>query len=343
MALTAAARTTEQAQGGLRPMDPPRDLGAVADLVADAFAGELDDRARAALREMRWMAHLSPLIWWWARADPTFRDSFNGFVWEEPSPRGKGRRVVGNVSLNRAPGDRRRWIICNVVVRDEYRGRGIGRRLTEAAIAEAGELGAVGVVLQVYQDNLPALRLYTNLGFQEAAGETDLRLEAVKSVAFLDTPSYHFRPWRPVDGQAVYELARLVTPPEQQWLKPVQAGKYRLSWWIRLGRWLADLVAGRRVYRLVALKDDRLVAMLMVEMAFRRGDHFLALLVHPDHAGQVEAVLISRALHMLNAIPPKPVGVTVEKGHTSTLKALQDYGFEEKRTLLTLRKDLSKR
>ena len=125
MVVTAVEEAEEQ--GGLRPMDPTRDLGIIADLIADAFAGELDERGQAALREMRWMARLTPLVWWWSQVDPSFRDAFNGFVWEEPPPETRGsrgsRRIVGNANLNRAPGNRQRWIICNVVVLDEFRGR----------------------------------------------------------------------------------------------------------------------------------------------------------------------------------------------------------------------------
>ena len=88
--LTAVEGAKEQ--GGLRPMDPTRDLGIVADLIAGAFADELDERGRAALREMRWMARLTPLVWWWSQVDPSFRDAFNGFVWEERSPKAGARR-----------------------------------------------------------------------------------------------------------------------------------------------------------------------------------------------------------------------------------------------------------
>ena len=114
VAVVEEARAKER--GGLRPMEPVQDLGAIADLVGDAFADELDERGQAALREMRWMARLTPLVWWWSQVDPAFRDAFNGFVWEEPSPGAVGgtrgsKRIVGNVSLNRAPGNRQRWII----------------------------------------------------------------------------------------------------------------------------------------------------------------------------------------------------------------------------------------
>jgi ribosomal protein S18 acetylase RimI-like enzyme len=347
MVVTAATEATPQDRGGLRRMDPVRDLGTIADLIARAFADEIDERGRAALREMRWMARLSPLVWWLAQADPSFQDTFNGFVWEELS--GKGRasrgsaRIVGNVSLNRAPGSRQRWIICNVVVQDEYRGQGIARQLMEAAVAEARCLGAEGVVLQVYRDNPPALRLYTNLGFRADSGETDLRVEAVTSQAFLDAPGYRFRPWKPADGQAVFELARLARPPTQQWIRPVRAEKYRPNSLVRLGQWLSNLVAGRRVYRLTALEGDCIVAILTVTATFRRGDHRLELLVHPNHVGRVEPALISRGLHMLAAIPARSVGITVDMDHDAALKVLEGYGFRERRTLLTLRQDFEHR
>ena len=343
MVVAATAGPTEAARGWLRPMDPVRDLRAIADLVSKAFANEIDERGRAALREMQWMARMSPLVWWWAQADPSFQDAFHGFVWEEPAAKGKGGRgagrIVGNVSLNRAPGNRRRRIICNVVVLEEHRGRGIGRQLVEAAVAEARQLGAEGVILQVYQENARALGLYTSMGFEEVAGETDLRLEAVRTGALLDAPGCRFRPWKPSDGQAMYDLARHVIPAEPRWIRPPQANDYRPDWPVRLGQWVSNLMAGQRVYRLLALQEERLVAMMNVTAASRRGHHRLRLLVHPTHAGQMEAALVSRALHMLAAAPPRPVLATVYKRDKATLKVLAGYGFKEQRTLLTLRQD----
>jgi ribosomal protein S18 acetylase RimI-like enzyme len=340
MVITAAAETTLKVQGGLRDMDPVRDLGSIANLVASAFADEIDEQGRAALREMRWMARLSPLVWWWAQADPSFRDSFRGFVWEEPAATGWGCQIVGNVSLNRAPGNRQWWIICNVAVQDEYQGQGIGRRLMEAATAEAQHLAAKGIVLQVFQNNARARKLYTDLGFEQVSGATDLWLETVPSVAVLDLPGYELRAWKSADGQAAYDLAQHVIPPTQQWLRPLRARDYQPDWLSRLVQWMSDRLAGQRAYRLTALKGDRLVATMAVTVAFRHGEHRLALLVHPRHVGQVEATLVSRALHLLAAVPSRPVTITVEIDHDAAVKVLRDYGFKEQRTLLTLRKNL---
>jgi ribosomal protein S18 acetylase RimI-like enzyme len=337
--VVTTVEASEEGRGGLRPLDPTRDLGTVAALIADAFADEMDQRGRAALREMRWMARLSPLVWWWAQADPTFREAFNGFVWEEPAPRGRGARVVGNASLTRAPGNRHRWIICNVVVKADHRRQGIGRHLVDAAINEARIMRAAGVVLQVYQDNGTALRLYLSRGFQVAAGETDLRLARIRPAAIVGAPGYEIRAWQPSDGQGAYDLAMSVTAPELQWVRPINAGEYRTDWWSRAGRTLTDLLRGRRTYRLSVLKDRQLVAAMTVTASFREGGHQVALLIHPDHAGRVEDALIGRALHMLAAIPSRPVNVTADQDHTALLEVLDRYGFERQRTLLTLWKN----
>ncbi len=328
-------------------MDPVRDMGAIARLIADAFVGELDARGRAALREMRWMARLSPLVWWWVQADPAFRENFNGFVWEDLTPKGGRQQIVGNVSLNRAPGAQGRWIISNVAVKSEYRGRGIGSQLTKAAIAEARQAGAQSAVLQVHQDNEVALRLYTELGFKRVAAETVLRLEAVRSVAVADAPGYRIRVWRPPDGLAAYELARLATPPAHQWLRPIRADEYRMGLWVRLWQGMADLVGGRQTYRLVALQDDQLVALMTVIASLRPGQrrhgHKMTLLVHPDHAGQVENALVSRALAVLATIAPAPIRAVVDSAHDAVFRVLRSYGFRVQRTLLTLSLDFASR
>ncbi len=324
----------DQQQSRLRPMDPVRDLGAIADLATEAFAAELDERGQAALRELRWMARLSPLVWWWYRTDPEFRDAFNGFVWEEATA--KGWQVVGSANLNRAPGDKHYYIICNVVVRPAHRGKGIGRALTEAAIAEAWEREAKGIIIQVHEDNAPALHLYTSLGFRETAAEVEMQLDALSTVAVLDGPGYHIRPWNRADGPACLDLARRATPQVWQWLHPLRPEQYvigRMAYlWQRLTEWLR----GRSVHRLVAFREEQLVAWMTVTVSRRRGVHNLEILVHPEHTGRVEAALVSRALHALRVAPRRAVRTWVNRNNEALLSLLRDYGFRHRRTLLTL-------
>ncbi len=335
----ARTQVAEAPPGRARELDPTRDLGEVAALIAGAFAEDMDERGRAALREMRWMARLSPLVWWLSQTDPGFRDAFNGFVWQIPSTSSKGK-IVGNVSLNRAPGQRHWYIVCNVVVREDHRQQGIGRHLTEQAVARAEALGAEGVLLQVRQDNRPAMHLYTDLGFVQASGEINLRLAGPSPVALLTPPAHRIRAWRPADGEAVYRLARRATPEVQQWLRPLRRETYSPGWGSRLGEWLGGLLGGRRTYRLLALAGDEPVGLLQVSASFRQREHRLSLLVDPDHDGQVEAALTSRGLHMLAGLPPQPVTTTLFVGQDGALKVLRGYGFRKERTLLTLKREL---
>jgi ribosomal protein S18 acetylase RimI-like enzyme len=57
--------------------------------------------------------------------------------------------------------------IHDIVVIDKFRGKGIGRRLMEAAIRRANELDCCKITLEVRTDNMPAKKLYSDLGFAE--------------------------------------------------------------------------------------------------------------------------------------------------------------------------------
>lgn len=59
-------------------------------------------------------------------------------------------------------------LIAAVSVRPEAQGRGLGRALMGAALAQAADLGAELAAVQVEAANAPARRLYARLGFQEA-------------------------------------------------------------------------------------------------------------------------------------------------------------------------------
>ena len=339
MVVTTATESSPPWQGRLRPLEPVRDLREVSRLISEAFASDMDERGRAALRELRWMARLSPLVWWLSQADPEFRDAFRGFVWEVAGASGPGSRLVGNVNVNRAPGNRQWYIVCNVVVAPEYRTRGIGRPRPAAAVDEAAGLGAQGTLLQVHRNNHPAMHLYVNLGFHEVSGEADLWADEVRPAAVVQGVDYQVRALQPGEGPKIYELARQAVPLEQQWIRPLQQQDYSPDALSRLLGRTGDLVANRKTYRLVAIHGQLPVALASVTASFGRKAHHLKLLVRPEHAGRVETSLLSRALHLLAAAPVRPVQATLYTNDLAALKVLGSYGFREQRALLTMRRD----
>ncbi len=50
-------------------------------------------------------------------------------------------------------------------VAGDYRGKGVGRRLLNACLALAAGYGLEKVELEVFSDNIPAVRLYESVGF----------------------------------------------------------------------------------------------------------------------------------------------------------------------------------
>ena len=57
-------------------------------------------------------------------------------------------------------------VLEDVIVRDEYRGKGLGRRLVEHVLAWAGAAGMARVTLLADRDNKAALDFYRKLGFE---------------------------------------------------------------------------------------------------------------------------------------------------------------------------------
>ena len=139
-------------ESGIRPFDIGRDLRPVAELIADAFAHELDPRGSAALREMRIMSHVGTLLKLLNRSTGEFDDIFGGFVWVEEG------KVVGNVTVQKADSSGVRWQIANVAVAPAFRGRGISRQLMLSALDYINESGGDWAVLQVYSQNNPSRR-----------------------------------------------------------------------------------------------------------------------------------------------------------------------------------------
>lgn len=68
-------------------------------------------------------------------------------------------------------------------VRPQARGRGVGRRLAEAAISAAGELEYRRIVLDTLPNMTAAQRLYRELGFRETAPYT---FNAVAGTRFME-------------------------------------------------------------------------------------------------------------------------------------------------------------
>jgi ribosomal protein S18 acetylase RimI-like enzyme len=317
-------------------MEPSRDLAGVARLIQTAFADELDRAGQAALREMRSMSRLGPLLRWIDSASIEFSELLSGFVWVEEG------QIVGNVTVSRAAPGSRRWIISNVAVAEPYRGRGIARALVDAAIELIREWSGQIATLQVRENNAQAVHLYQSMGFQGIFGTAYLRLDRVPEVKPIRSGSARLRPRRftPTDARGEYDLACAATPEKVQIEQPVRLRRYRLGFEQSLADGARGLVGGGPTLRLVLEGEGHLKATITAETGTWWSESRIFMTVHPASRGQMERELASHALYHLRRWPRRVTLVRHPNYHPEGIEALKSFGFREQRTLLWMRRDL---
>jgi putative acetyltransferase len=76
-------------------------------------------------------------------------------------------QVVGMAGLHVGTGKGRQTADLGIMVHDQFQGRGIGRELMDMLLHMADNfLGLARVELQVYPDNVRAIKLYESCGFE---------------------------------------------------------------------------------------------------------------------------------------------------------------------------------
>lgn len=332
--MCAIAVSSSRRGGGLRLVDPNRDLRQIADLIEESFAGEFGQAGLAAVRDLRIMARLGPLMWFMTRASTEFRDAFSGFVWVEDS------RVVGNISLGRVKPTSRRWHISNVAVAKAYRGQGIGRELVQAGLDFIRARNGEWVVLQVRHDNRPALRIYEALRFERLYGTAELSLDGFRgeSGAAEACAKYDVHLCLAEDWRRVYDLAIAATPAMARWVRGMEESEFRRSGPRRLREAVGDALVGGKTIRLCASQSDELAGTVWLRLPARGRDAHLQLRVHPDHRGNVETILVTRALSRVRSRSVGRIAAEHSTEHPEGIAALEKAGFKVRRTLITMRR-----
>ena len=271
---------------GLRPVNLRTDLVPLADLIELAFADTMDSSGRAAVREMRSLSHLGPGLSVLLGMNDLAQGVGLGFVWIENG------RLVGNTSIYPAnlPGGST-WIIANVAVHPDYRGRGIARQLVQASldmIRRRSRSRQVSAVLQVEADNAVAFHLYQRLGF--VAGTL------VDAVAAQQHDAHALALQRSVDlhhAPPPQRMARRI--PDGAAPAPRRAGRDGLAapaapgvcFAARCWKRLSDIVSMRSLERLVIRGEhDDLRAVMWIESGFAASSVQLTLMVEPELSGQ---------------------------------------------------------
>jgi ribosomal protein S18 acetylase RimI-like enzyme len=330
--MVAHATSNSSPARGLRPINSMRDLVGITTLVERAFADDMDESGRAHMREMRWLGALFGWMDWLASPG---QGLMPGYVWLEDG------HIVGNVTVRQLSTFGHGWMIGNVAVAPEWRGRGIARQMMDAAVELVRHNRGEWIALQVRTNNDIARRLYQTLGFV-ATGEM-VHLEChppgdYRTVRHAANPIGHLRPARASDMDQLYTLAQSLVPDSARWADPV----YRSLFDISVERRLADWFTGEQHTWRVVEAIDHVCGAALLEVKRRKRWARLHLWMAPTHAGEYEEALIDSVLAELQR-PIDLVAARLPGDAIAGRVALTTRGFRPVRALTSMKLNLNEK
>jgi ribosomal protein S18 acetylase RimI-like enzyme len=312
--------------GALRPLNPLRDLMAVADLIELCFHGTMDAEGRTFLHDLRRSSRGSGLADWAARTSDLAGMPLSGFVWEDSG------QIVGNVSL--IPFNRRGvrvTLIANVAVHPDYRRRGIARHLTQRALLAARERSGHEVWLQVRDDNPGAIKLYEELGWREQTRRTTWRIapgQPVEPAApRLRVVNHASQNW-----PRQSDWFERIYPHSISWYYPSFWDSFRPGIWNSFQRFLGDL----SLREWSAYEGGQLRGVLVAQSSPGRSEHLWAALP-PKGTDEALHALLAAARNDLS----QRHSLTFDYPAYEGVEAIQRAGFIPYRTLLWMKADHS--
>jgi GNAT superfamily N-acetyltransferase len=315
---------------GIRPVNLRTDLAALADLIELAFSETMDNNGRAAVREMRSLSRVRPPLQYLLGVHDIMQGIHLGYVWIADG------RLVGNVSIYPAETPAhlgKTWIIANVAVHPDYRGRGIARQLMQCAMTTIRPRGE-RAILQVDASNGIARGLYESLGFVREGEWTHWRRSSTLRIPPpLPSEGFRITQRRDEEWQAEYRLATQVRSTERGglgWQRPLDKGLFHYSLLKRLN----NALSFRSIERLIIRSADEkeLMASLWIENAFGGGSSQLTLLVHPDYAGLYDEALLNLAIRRFGS--RNPITIEHPSDDDMTRLLLLRFGFHTQRSLV---------
>jgi ribosomal protein S18 acetylase RimI-like enzyme len=310
----------------LRPIDIRKDLAPIADLIELCFQEHLDADGRVYLEQMRRAARNSRYLTW--AMSTKIQMPVSGYVWEDSG------RITGNVSLMPVSKDGVRvYMIANVAVHPDYRRLGIGRVLTEQALAYCTGQGCRSAWLQVRDDNTGAGHIYTSLGFVE-------RLR--RATWIVDPTGYTpptnsnpaFKPGRRRASDWIQQAAWLdaIYPPGVRWNLPFRLDVFRPGIRQDIWRFFNDLYAHHW-----SVRRGRQLAGIVSWTPSHLAEDNLWLVTAPEL--EDETILSALPAAISSNITQRPLTLNYPAGRSDA--TLQAAGLEKQNTLIWMEKTLS--
>ncbi|NQU29703.1 MAG: GNAT family N-acetyltransferase [Anaerolineae bacterium] len=312
---TLSASLTQRTIGKMRPLNVMRDLLKVADLVELCFHHNMDREGQRYVHQMRAASKDRHFLSWASNSLP-----LRGYVWEDQ------KEIVGNISIIPFRKAKKNiFLLANIAVHPDYRRKGIARLLTQKGMDHVRKRGSEAMWVQVEEDNLGAIKLYEELGFQaralrttwDAASQLQPKEALVKSN--ITTRVAHFWPQQ-------YQLLKKAYAEELSWYRMPDWENFRPG----IKYWLYRIFVENDVRQWAAQKDGSFQAgLIWIQTRTRRAPLWLA--AAPDVDTETLAALLLHARFHL-ASQNRELYIDYPAGELNA--AFEEAGFILRRTLL---------
>jgi ribosomal protein S18 acetylase RimI-like enzyme len=234
----------------IRPVQLRYDLNQIADLIEICFGPYLDTEGKDYVRHIR----RAPRDYDRFILDNSTPESsvlpFHGYVWVE------GKRIIGNLTLILIRRKMKHsYFIANVAVHPDFRGQGIARKLTDAAIAHVRQHGGRTIYLQVRSENEIAQKLYLTHGFTEMTRRTQWIFRPSQGQNILPPPEIRIMKRKRADWNQQLDWLKDVYPPEIAWNLPTNLSKLEPGFL----NCMEQLLNGSINRTWVALQDEKMI------------------------------------------------------------------------------------
>jgi ribosomal protein S18 acetylase RimI-like enzyme len=323
----------------LRQVRFPQDWAQFGQVLADSFqypeneewSVQTDERDEF-IAMARNLNRLWPLIRIFQLISPSLKDIVDGVVWEEDG------RLVGTTFVQRV-GQTSTWYVMGVGVLPEYRRKGMARQLMQAALALVKARGGEAVNLHVIEGNLPAVRLYEDLGMEIYDGSYEFVLEENSTTIEPQLPEgYQLGEADMSDWRQRYELESRITPPHVAHYESIVLDRFRPPKFMSfLGPLVMSAQGFRRQGFRIETEDGVWVAnfSLMVPTRGMRPGRVRSRL-DPQHAHLAPYIVATCLRYLADARAECKVESRVPRWMDSMVNAHRAAGFETRYAYLSM-------
>ena len=314
-------------RSNIRPVDVRKDLDDIANLIEICFSQTMDEDGRAYLRQLRKSAEdARRLSWAVGLAEENFIP-ISGFVWVEDN------QLIGNLTLIPLQKQGKTvHLIANVAVLPQYRRRGIGNQLTQAAIDHVREKKAGSIWLQVRDDNEAAEQLYRGLGFEERSRRTTWHNQAGDPEPDHSSDIEITACW-PSDWNTQSLLLEQIYPQSVSWNLPVNFQKFKPSFLSQF----SNMIMGESYRNWAVRKNGQLLGTMTWEAARTWADNIWVGCMPKDQE-LVLSHLLPHAMSSLHRTHPQSINYPAGEAESVFLR----YGFHKHLTLIWMELDLTR-